>query len=138
LLLLGQDGEPVEFTSGVDDRGRVRADRVTGPMGSFVQGVPRYRPSEQGGSGGGGGGGGGRRDRERTGGYRQDFDPVGEDMSWDRPWELPGENESFSAGHGAPPTADFHELDLPEDELDDNAAAEAEGASKKEAEAAKN
>lgn len=36
-----QDGEPVEFTAFTDERGRLKAQRVTGPMGSFVQGAPR-------------------------------------------------------------------------------------------------
>jgi len=36
------EGEPVEFSKITDDRGKVKAERVTGPMGSFVQGAPRY------------------------------------------------------------------------------------------------
>lgn len=36
-----QEGEPVEFTPTVDERGRIKAERVTGPMGAFVQGAPR-------------------------------------------------------------------------------------------------
>lgn len=31
----------MEFTTITDHRGRVKADMVTGPMGSFVQGAPR-------------------------------------------------------------------------------------------------
>jgi hypothetical protein len=36
-----QEGEQVEFTTVSDSQGRLKADRVTGPMGSFVQGAPR-------------------------------------------------------------------------------------------------
>lgn len=71
-------------------KGRIKADRVTGPMGSFVQGQPR-RPfndfnNNQGGGGGGGGsrfnrggggtgfgGGGGRSDYNDN----DNFDPYG-------------------------------------------------------------
>ncbi|GKY91745.1 hypothetical protein MPSEU_000146200 [Mayamaea pseudoterrestris] len=35
------DGETVEFTTQMDPRGRVKADRVTGPLGAHVQGVAR-------------------------------------------------------------------------------------------------
>lgn len=36
------EGEPVEFTvTEPDAQGRVKAERVTGPMGAFVQGRPR-------------------------------------------------------------------------------------------------
>lgn len=38
---LKQEGEPVEYTTTVDDNNRVRADRVTGPLGAFVQGERR-------------------------------------------------------------------------------------------------
>jgi hypothetical protein len=41
LLCNEQDGEIVEFTTQMDPRGRVKADRVTGPMGAHVQGVAR-------------------------------------------------------------------------------------------------
>lgn len=34
------EGETVEFST-VNERGRLKADRVTGPRGSFVQGAPR-------------------------------------------------------------------------------------------------
>jgi hypothetical protein len=53
----------VEFTTMTDDRGKVKAERVTGPTGAFVQGAPRQQSqySNEGRSGrfGGGGGGGG-------------------------------------------------------------------------------
>ena len=55
--LFQQDGEPVEFTTIKDDNGRLKAERVTGPMGGFVQGAPR-RSYGEGGEGGRGGGGG--------------------------------------------------------------------------------
>jgi hypothetical protein len=102
-------------------------------MGSFVQGVPRFFPNsnQQGGIGGRGGG----MRRGGNGYQRQGFDPMDddEDYSRGRPWSMPkDDSDSFSAGQkGVPPTADFHELDLPEDELDDNVAAEAEDASNK-------
>mmetsp|Transcript_14815 Transcript_14815/g.28222 ORF Transcript_14815/g.28222 Transcript_14815/m.28222 type:complete len:128 (+) Transcript_14815:61-444(+) len=51
------DGEPVEYTTTTDENGRTKADRVTGPMGGFVQGAPR-RTSFGGGGGDGGYGGG--------------------------------------------------------------------------------
>lgn len=54
-----QDGEPVEYTTFVDERGRTRAERVTGPMGAFVQGAPRRSFGSSLGGGGGGFGGGG-------------------------------------------------------------------------------
>lgn len=41
LIFCKQEGEPVEFTTQSDDVGRVRAERVTGPMGAYVQGAPR-------------------------------------------------------------------------------------------------
>lgn len=31
----------MEFTTMTDDRGKVKAERVTGPTGAFVQGAPR-------------------------------------------------------------------------------------------------
>lgn len=53
----------MEFTTMTDDRGKVKAERVTGPTGAFVQGAPRQQSqySNEGRSGrfGGGGGGGG-------------------------------------------------------------------------------
>jgi hypothetical protein len=36
-----QEGEPVEFTAHTDERGRLKAEKVTGPMGALVQGAPR-------------------------------------------------------------------------------------------------
>jgi hypothetical protein len=39
----------------MDAHGRVKADRVTGPMGSHVQGVPRRSFQDYGDTGGGGG-----------------------------------------------------------------------------------
>jgi cold shock CspA family protein len=36
-----QDGEPVEYSLTTDANGRTQARNVTGPMGSYVQGVPR-------------------------------------------------------------------------------------------------
>jgi hypothetical protein len=54
-----QEGEPVEYTVMTDDRGKVKAERVTGPMGAFVQGAPRRSFDSFGGGGGGGGFGGG-------------------------------------------------------------------------------
>lgn len=51
------EGEPVEYTTFTDDRGKIKAERVTGPMGAFVQGAPRR--TMDGGFGFGGGGGGG-------------------------------------------------------------------------------
>jgi len=62
-LLFQQDGEPVEYTTTTDGDGRTRAERVTGPMGGFVQGAPRRPSFGEGGQGGGGYGddfGGGR------------------------------------------------------------------------------
>ena len=55
-----QEGEPVEFTVMTDDRGKIKAERVTGPMGAFVQGAPRRSFDQFGGAGGGGFGGGGQ------------------------------------------------------------------------------
>lgn len=88
------EGEPVEFTIVTDMKGRVKADRVTGPMGSFVQGAPRrpfddYDDNSRGGerrfNGGGGnygggsyGGGGGSYGGGR-GEMSEDFDPLDED-----------------------------------------------------------
>jgi protein lin-28 len=40
FFLLSQEGEHVEFNT-ITDRGRKKADLVTGPMGAFVQGAPR-------------------------------------------------------------------------------------------------
>jgi hypothetical protein len=54
-----QEGEPVEFTAQTDERGRLKAEKVTGPMGAFVQGAPRRSFQDDGGFGGGGGGFGG-------------------------------------------------------------------------------
>lgn len=78
-----QEGEPVEFSIKEDDRGRKSAERVTGPMGAFVQGAPPrsdggfgggfgggYGDSSGGGFGGGSGGfGGGYGDSSGGGGY---------------------------------------------------------------------
>ena len=53
-----QDGEPVEFTTYVDEKKRTQAERVTGPLGSYVQGArPRSfnNNNRDGGSNGGGG-----------------------------------------------------------------------------------
>lgn len=36
-----RDGEAVEFTADVDATGRLKATRVTGPAGAYVQGAPR-------------------------------------------------------------------------------------------------
>lgn len=33
-----QEGEPVEFTTATNENNKTQADRVTGPMGAFVQG----------------------------------------------------------------------------------------------------
>eukprot|EP00339_Tiarina_fusa_P028538 CAMPEP_0117044948 /NCGR_PEP_ID=MMETSP0472-20121206/31122_1 /TAXON_ID=693140 ORGANISM="Tiarina fusus, Strain LIS" /NCGR_SAMPLE_ID=MMETSP0472 /ASSEMBLY_ACC=CAM_ASM_000603 /LENGTH=129 /DNA_ID=CAMNT_0004756815 /DNA_START=66 /DNA_END=455 /DNA_ORIENTATION=+ len=38
------EGEPVEFSVITDDKGKTKADSVTGPMGAFVQGAPPPRP----------------------------------------------------------------------------------------------
>jgi hypothetical protein len=46
-----QDGETVEFTTQMDNGGRIKADRVTGPMGQHVQGVARRSFRDFGGSG---------------------------------------------------------------------------------------
>jgi len=35
-----EEGEPVEFTI-TEDRGKLKADNVTGPQGGFVRGAPR-------------------------------------------------------------------------------------------------
>jgi hypothetical protein len=58
VLSFSQEGEPVEFTAQTDERGRLKAERVTGPMGAFVQGAPRrsFRDYPEGGGFGGGGG----------------------------------------------------------------------------------
>jgi uncharacterized membrane protein YgcG len=55
-----QEGEAVEYTILADPTGRVKAERVTGPNGGFVQGAPRrtFESGFGGGFGGGGGGGG--------------------------------------------------------------------------------
>jgi hypothetical protein len=58
-----QDGEPVEFTTVKDENNRVKADRVTGPMGTFVQGAARRT------AGGGGGGSGGFGNADSGFGY---------------------------------------------------------------------
>ena len=49
----------MEFTVMTDDRGKIKAERVTGPMGAFVQGAPRRSFDQFGGGAGGGGFGGG-------------------------------------------------------------------------------
>ncbi|CAB9528792.1 lin-28 homolog A [Seminavis robusta] len=54
------EGEAVEYTIQEDPSGRIKAERVTGPNGGFVQGAPRRTfDSGFGGGGFGGGGGGG-------------------------------------------------------------------------------
>lgn len=54
-----QEGEPVEFTTMIDtNSGKLKTERVTGPMGAFVQGAPRRVDSFGGGGGYSGGGGG--------------------------------------------------------------------------------
>lgn len=53
-----QDGEPVEYTTTLDENNRLRAERVTGPMGTFVQGSPRRSSPSGGGPGNMSGGGG--------------------------------------------------------------------------------
>lgn len=53
-----KEGETVEYTLQSDPSGRVKADRVTGPNGAFVQGAPRRTYDSGFGSGGGGFGGG--------------------------------------------------------------------------------
>lgn len=59
------EGEALEFTVSSDDSGRLKAENVTGPDGSYVQGAPRiqYGQNQFGGGGYGGGppsyGGGG-------------------------------------------------------------------------------
>ncbi|KAG7375045.1 cold-shock DNA-binding domain protein [Nitzschia inconspicua] len=51
------DGEPVEFTTLTDAKGKIKAENVTGPMGAFVQGRPRMaRPFGDGGNAFRGGG----------------------------------------------------------------------------------
>ncbi|KAG7348760.1 cold-shock DNA-binding domain protein [Nitzschia inconspicua] len=51
------DGEPVEFTTLTDAKGKLKAENVTGPMGAFVQGQPRMaRPFGDGGNAFRGGG----------------------------------------------------------------------------------
>jgi hypothetical protein len=112
-------GEPVEYTLTEDQRGRGRAERVTGPMGSFVQGAPRQQthPSNE------------RRGSFQEFGQRDRYefrDESERGQLWADERALSGSDHSFEAGHGAPPNVDFHELDLPEDEIDDNSAAEAE------------
>ena len=52
-----QEGEAVEYSLQADPSGRVKAERVTGPNGAFVQGAPR-RTFDTGFGGGGGGFGG--------------------------------------------------------------------------------
>ena len=39
------EGEPVEFDVVLDERGRARAVRVTGPDGAQVKGAPRADPT---------------------------------------------------------------------------------------------
>lgn len=65
-----QEGEPVEFTSVTEPSGRIRADKVTGPLGAFVQGSPKPAGGFGGSgySGGGGFSGGGRGGDDRYGG----------------------------------------------------------------------
>mmetsp|Transcript_40175 Transcript_40175/g.83672 ORF Transcript_40175/g.83672 Transcript_40175/m.83672 type:complete len:283 (-) Transcript_40175:298-1146(-) len=53
------EGEPVEYETEVDERGRHNARNVTGPQGAFVQGAPRPQFEQRGGQGAGFGGGGG-------------------------------------------------------------------------------
>ncbi|KAA8496406.1 Cold shock domain-containing protein 4 [Porphyridium purpureum] len=57
------EGEPVEFTVTVDDRGKKKAINVTGPNGAPVQGAPKRQMGGSYGRNGGGYGGG------RDGGY---------------------------------------------------------------------
>ncbi|GAQ79634.1 hypothetical protein KFL_000340370, partial [Klebsormidium nitens] len=57
-----KEGEPVEFTVGTGDDGRLKALDVTGPGGAAVQGAPREQMRDRAPMGGGGGygaGGGG-------------------------------------------------------------------------------
>ena len=53
----------MEYTTFVDEKNRLQAERVTGPMGTFVQGAPpqrtRYNDNDSGGFGGFGGSDGG-------------------------------------------------------------------------------
>mmetsp|Transcript_1963 Transcript_1963/g.2793 ORF Transcript_1963/g.2793 Transcript_1963/m.2793 type:complete len:170 (-) Transcript_1963:79-588(-) len=57
------DGEEVEFDVATDESGRTRAQNVTGPDGTFVQGRPQRYNSYDGGQGGG------YNDRGSGGGY---------------------------------------------------------------------
>jgi hypothetical protein len=152
LFFLGggpsQDGEPVEYTTTVDFQGRVKAERVTGPMGAFVQGTPPPAPrsydsgsggySDGGydnrpqrnyrGEGGGRGGGGGRWGGD--GGYQQrsprrgEYQPPSSDNNFDTFDPLEEGEVKLRSGEG------LHELDLPENDPDDNAEAEKESAGK--------
>jgi hypothetical protein len=142
----------------VDFQGRVKAERVTGPMGAFVQGTPppAQRSSYDSGSGysddydsrpqrnhrGGGGGGGGRG----GGGYQQrsprrEYQPASTDYSYnENTFDTFGSSERIEmeedvkyGGRGAPGDVEFHELDIPENDPDDNAEAEKESSSGKDA-----
>mmetsp|Transcript_5220 Transcript_5220/g.10735 ORF Transcript_5220/g.10735 Transcript_5220/m.10735 type:complete len:298 (+) Transcript_5220:99-992(+) len=64
------EGEPVEYETVMDERGRHNARNVTGPQGAFVQGAPRPQFNNNFG-GGGYGGGPGRGGGGYGGGYGQ-------------------------------------------------------------------
>lgn len=85
----------VEFSLTKDPRGRLRADRVTGPMGAFVQGAPR------------------REYRAPTGGFggRDDFGGSFERPSFDRGSRGPRSDMDFRSTSDM----DFHEMELESD-----------------------
>jgi len=68
------EGEPVEFDTEVNEKGKTTAINVTGPNGAFVKGTPKPEGDSRGGGGRGRGGGrGGGRGRGRGGGRRGNY-----------------------------------------------------------------
>ena len=59
----------MEYTTIKDANGRTKAENVTGPMGSYVEGAPMRRPFDDSRGPGGRGGGGGFRGGNYGGQY---------------------------------------------------------------------
>jgi len=99
-----QDGESVEYSVHLDERGRKKADVVTGPMGAYVQGAPRSSFGDSGVAGfsssGGFGGFGDDDGWEKDSFKSRDEDDTmmdelfSDDTSFDRETETDGDDKA--------------------------------------------